>query len=208
MFALLALITKNRYWVLHSLLMKGILRLYGIRVGRNFTMRGIAKLKINGRAENIVIGDSVSILGDIDLRNRENGKIIFRDNVTIEHDCRFVSARDGTIEVGSGSIVTTCAIINGGGDVIIGKKCIIGPRASINANEHVFRRNTPIREAGFVHEPIIIEDDCWLAANVTITKGVRLCRGTVVGANAVVTKDTEEYGIYAGIPAKKIGDRK
>ncbi len=38
--------------------------------------------------------------------------------------------------------------------------------------------------------------------------GVTLAKGTVIGANAVVTKDTEEYAIFAGVPARKIGDRR
>jgi acetyltransferase-like isoleucine patch superfamily enzyme len=207
MFEFLAFITNKRYWKLHSLLIKVILRLYGIKVGKDFYIEGIPKLKIRGKPENIIIENNVSIMGNIDLRNRENGKIIFNDNVTIENDCRFVSAREGTIEIGKGSIVTVFAILNGGGDIIVGEKCILGPRCSINANDHVFMRQTPIRESGFIHAPIFIEDDCWLATNVSINKGVRLRKGTIVASGAVVTTSTEEYSVYGGIPAKKIGER-
>jgi len=207
MFDFLALITGGVYWKLHSLVIGWILRLYGIRVGRRLHVRGVPRLKIRGRAENIIIGDDVTILGTIDLRNRENVVIRFCDRVTIDHDCRFVSARDGVIEVGEDAVVTAYAIINGGGSVRIGKKCVIGPRCSINANEHVFRRDVPIRDAGFVHADVILGDDCWLAANVVLMKGVHLGEGTVVGAGAVVTKDTDPYGIYVGIPARKMGER-
>jgi acetyltransferase-like isoleucine patch superfamily enzyme len=207
MFAFLALVTNKKYWLFHSLLMKWILRAYGIRVGRGFVMEGVPRLKIRGRGDNIVIGNDVHILGDIDLRNRENGRIVFRDNVTVEGDCRFVSARNGVIEIGEGSIVTTHAIINGGADVRVGRQCIIGPRASINANEHRFERDVPVRAQGFVHADVIIEDDCWLAANVVVTKGVRLGRGSVIGAGAVVTADTEPYSINGGIPARKLKER-
>lgn len=171
-------------------------------------MEGVPHLKIRGKGSNIIIGDDVSILGKVDLRNRENGKIIFRNKVTVEGDSRFVSAREGTIEVGEGSIVTAYALINGGEDLIIGRQCIIGPRASLNANEHVFERDTPVRESGFIHEPIYIEDDCWLAANVTIMKGVTVAKGSVIGSGAVVTKDTEPYSINVGIPARKVSERK
>ncbi len=207
MLELLAFITNRRFWKFHSLIMRCILRLYGIKVGSKFYIEGVPKLKINGRANNIIIGNNVSILGNIDLRNRENGRIIFKDDVTIEENCRFVSAREGTIEIGAGSIVTAFAIINGGADVLVGEKCILGPRCSINANEHVFKRHTPVRESGFVHASIVIEDDCWLATSVSVNKGVRLRKGTVVASGAVVTKDTEAYSIYAGIPAKRIGER-
>ena len=203
----LALITNGAYWRLHSLVIKFILRIYGVRIGKRVHIRGVPKLKIRGRASNIIIHDDVSILGDVDLRNRENGTIIFGQEVTIEGSTRFVAARDGRIQIGRGSIVTAFCILNGGGNILIGEHCIIGPRSSLNANEHVMDRNTPIRQAGFIHEDIVIEDDCWLAANVAVTKGVRLAQGSVVAANAVVTRDTEPYSINAGVPAKKIGER-
>lgn len=207
MLEFLAFLFGQRFWRLHSLLVGTILRLKGVRVGRQFYIEGVPKLKIRGKAGNIIIGDRVSILGNIDLRNREDGVIRFHDDVTIERDCRFVSAREGRIEVGSGSIVTAFAIINGGADILIGKMCIIGPRASINANDHLFARGKSVREQGFMHAPVIIEDGCWTAADVVINKGVRLAEGTVIGALSVVTKDTEAYGIYVGAPAKKIAER-
>jgi len=208
MFKLLALLTEKRYWILHSLFIKLLLKLKGIKIGKRFYIEGVPKLKIKGYPDNIIIGDNVSILGDIDLRNRENGRIIFKNNTTIEGNCRIVSAREGTIEIGENSIVTEFAILNGGSDILIGKNCIIGPRASINANEHRFAKGVPIREQGFVHAPVIIEGDCWIATNVSINKGVRLAQGSVIASNSVVTKDTHPYSINAGTPSKKISERK
>ncbi|MEF2144722.1 MAG: acyltransferase [Desulfovibrionaceae bacterium] len=207
MFALLALVTNNKYWVLHSWMIRLILRLRGVRVAPGFHCQGVPRLQIRGRADNIVIEENVRFLGDVDLRNRENGRLVFCRDVVVEGDCRFVAARDGELRIGSGSIVTKGALLNGGADLIIGEQCIIGPRCSINANEHVFQRDTPVREAGFIHEPVSIEDDCWIAANVVINKGVTLGRGSVIGAGAVVTRSTEPYSVNVGAPAKKIGER-
>lgn len=207
MLSFFALITRKTFWSLYSVIIRVIFKLYRIKVGNNFYVEGTPRLKINGKTENIIIGNDVNFLGEVDLRNRENGRIVFGDNVTVEGPSRIVSAREGTIEVGDGSIICAFAIINGGGDIKIGKKCIIGPRASINANEHRFEKNVPIREAGFIHAPIHIEDDCWLATNVVINKGIRLGKGSIIGSNAVVTADTEPYSINGGIPARKIGER-
>lgn len=208
MFEFLALITRKRYWKLHSAIIKFILtRVYGFKIGKNFYIEGVPRLKINGRGENIVIGDNVSMFGEIDLRNRENGRIVLKDNSALDGPVRLVAARDGVIELGEGAIITAYALINGGADIFIGAKTIIGPRASINANDHVFRRDTPVREAGFVHEPVVIGADCWLAANVVVMKGVTIAEGSVIGAGAVVTRDTEPYSINVGIPARKIGVR-
>ena len=43
--------------------------------------------------------------------------------------------------------------------------------------------------------------------NAIILQGVTLKKGTIIAAGAVVVKDTEEYGVYAGVPAKKIKER-
>lgn len=49
---------------------------------------------------------------------------------------------------------------------------------------------------------IILKDDVWIGANVTICSGVTLGQGSVVAAGAVVTKDVPPYAVVAGVPAK------
>ena len=51
-------------------------------------------------------------------------------------------------------------------------------------------------------QPVVIEDDVWCGANVTILKGVTIGHGSVVAAGAVVTKSFPPYSIIGGIPAK------
>jgi maltose O-acetyltransferase len=53
-------------------------------------------------------------------------------------------------------------------------------------------------------QPIIIEDDVWLATRCTILKGVRIGKGAVVATGAVVTKDVPPRSVVAGVPAKVI----
>ena len=125
----------------------------------------------------------------------------------VEANCRFVSAREGTIKIGENTVVTLGAIINGGGDIIIGKNCILGPRITINANDHVFKKGKLIKDQGLIHKDVIVEDDCWFGANTVINKGVKIKSGSVVGACSLVNKDTEKDSINVGIPSKKIGYR-
>ena len=49
---------------------------------------------------------------------------------------------------------------------------------------------------------ISIGDDVWLGAGSTIMPGLVVASGTVVGANAVVTVNTECFAVVAGVPAK------
>ena len=182
------------------------LRIKGLDISWATNINSFPNLKIQGKASNIKIEKS-EILGRIDLRNRENGKIKIQEGCKIEADTRFVSARNGLIDIGKGTTVTMGAVINGGGNVIIGQNCILGPRIIINANEHVFKKGKLIKDQGFIHKDVIIEDDCWFGANVVINKGVIIKTGSVVGALSLVTKDTEKNSINFGIPSKKISER-
>ena len=56
-------------------------------------------------------------------------------------------------------------------------------------------------------DPILISEDCWLGANSVVLPGVSLGKGTVVGANTVVTKSFPDYAILGGVPAQIIGSR-
>lgn len=203
-----ALILGSGVFRAYGALMMLILRARGITVGRGLWCEATPRLIIDGQAKNIVIGDNVRITGAISLKNRENGRIEIGSNVLLEDGVRLVSARDGVIRIGDDSALTREANLVGGADILIGRKCVLGPRVTINANDHATARDQFIRDQGFVHAPVILEDDCWTGANVVIVKGVTLARGTVVGANAVVTKSTEPYSIVAGVPARKIGQRK
>ena len=52
---------------------------------------------------------------------------------------------------------------------------------------------------------IVIEDDAWIGFNASVMKGVRIGRGAIVAAGAVVTRDVAPFTIVAGIPATVIG---
>jgi acetyltransferase-like isoleucine patch superfamily enzyme len=198
MFEFLALITNKQYWKFHSFLIKLILKFY---------IEGTPRLKIRGKGSNILIGDNVSIFGDIDLRNRENGKIIIENSVSFDTSVRLVSAREGTIKIDEGAVIGAYNIMNGGGNIFIGKKVLFAKGISINANEHKFEKKEYVVNQGYIYDDIIIEDDVWLGANVAVNKGVTIKKGAIVGTNAVVTKDIENYSINVGIPAKKISMR-
>ena len=58
-----------------------------------------------------------------------------------------------------------------------------------------------------VNQEIVIEGENWIGANVTIIGGVRIGRGSIIAAGAVVTKDIPPYSIAAGVPAKVVKAR-
>jgi acetyltransferase-like isoleucine patch superfamily enzyme len=58
-----------------------------------------------------------------------------------------------------------------------------------------------------IDSEIVIDDDVWIGFGSIVLGGVRIGEGSIVAAGSVVTKDVEPYSIYAGVPAKKVGDR-
>lgn len=96
-----------------------------------------------------------------------------------------------------------------GPKVSLGKYVMVGPHVAIVGGDHQFDKpGVPIIFSGRPElKPTIIEDDAWLGYNATIIAGVRIGRGAIVAAGAVVTKDVPPYEIYGGVPARKIGER-
>jgi acetyltransferase-like isoleucine patch superfamily enzyme len=57
-----------------------------------------------------------------------------------------------------------------------------------------------------VSAPVVIEDDAWIGFKATVLKGVRIGRGAIVSAGAVVTKDVKSWTVVAGNPARVIAE--
>lgn len=198
---------KNLKLILKSYLVSIFLKKIGIKIGKSFICHSMPNLKINGKSENIMIGDNVAFKGKVDLRNRENGIIIINDKVTIEGNVRIVSARNGKIEIGKNTIIATGTIMNGGGNIKIGEDSIIGPYNVLNANDHKIDLNLRIIDRQFIYGNILIDKGCWTGAFVSIKKDVHIEENSVIGAHSFVTKDTEKNSINFGIPSKKVRGR-
>ena len=96
----------------------------------------------------------------------------------------------------------------------IGRKVIFGPHPTIITGDHrtdlvgKFIMDITVKEKLPENDaPIVIEDDVWCGANVTILKGVTIGRGSIVAAGAVVTTSFPPYSIIGGVPAKLLKKR-
>ena len=95
------------------------------------------------------------------------------------------------------------------GKITIGNNVMLAPRVSIYAENHVFDHpEILIRDQGVEKKEVIIEDDCWIAANSILLAGVTIGKGSVVAAGSVVTENVPPYSVVAGVPAKWIKSRK
>ncbi|MBH1461097.1 putative colanic acid biosynthesis acetyltransferase [Stenotrophomonas maltophilia] len=87
--------------------------------------------------------------------------------------------------------------------VLIEKRATVSQGAHLCAGTHDI--NDPTHP--LVTRPISIGQSAWIAAEAFVGPGVTIARSTVVGARAVVFRDTEEFGVYTGNPAKLVKHR-
>ncbi len=93
-------------------------------------------------------------------------------------------------------------------NIKIGNDCLIAPFVYIVDSDHGINREIPINQQPNQTDPIIIEDDVWIASGAKILKGVTIHQGAVIAAGAIVNQDVPAYSIVGGMPAKVIGERK
>jgi len=109
------------------------------------------------------------------------------------------------IRIGRDSLIGEYTVIRGQGGVTIGDRVYTSPMTQIVAVNHVF--DDPTRsfvDQGITAEGIHIEDDVWLGAAAVVTDGVRIGRGAVVAAGAVVAEDVPAGTVVAGVPARVV----
>lgn len=126
---------------------------------------------------------------------KKKGIVWVQPRVTIIQSNRLVVGRNCAVNTGS--------YINAKGGICFGDNVLVGANVTLSSGKHPIEgSNPPIFERPTEPLPIIVEDDVWIGANAVIMPGVTLKKGTVVGAGAIVTKNTEEYSVVVGIPAR------
>jgi maltose O-acetyltransferase len=110
--------------------------------------------------------------------------------------------RNGT-RIGARSRINRNCCLDARGPLVIGENVSISPEVAILTASH--RPDDP--EFAVETRPVTIEDHVWVGTRATILPGVRLGRGCVVAAGAVVTRDVPPLAIVGGIPARQIGTR-
>lgn len=112
------------------------------------------------------------------------------------------------VSIGDYSGIGTSSLIQG--DVRIGDHVMMGPEVYIYTQNHRNdRTDITMDQQGFEKErPVIIGNDVWIGARVTILPGVEIGEGCIIGASAVVTKFFPPYTVIAGNPALSKKSRK
>lgn len=168
--------------------------------------------KIYAIKKNVKIGKNT----DIHISNVFEGKNFIGSNTTIARSM-----------VGFGTYICDNSFFD---KASIGRYCAIGTNVKVILAQHPTRKFVSIHpafystreQAGFSYVEkdeynefrmldekcsVMIGNDVWIGDDVKIMGGIRIGNGAVIGAGSIVTKDIPPYAIFAGIPAKKIGQR-
>lgn len=120
----------------------------------------------------------------------------YRQELLYQLEVGFPSSTPKAIPTDNGSMTVLDTSL-----VVIGNRVQFGPNVSIYSAGHDTSVLSRIKFVEFGH-PVFIEDDCWIGGNVVILPGVRIGKGSTVGAGSVVTKDIPPYSVAVGNPCK------
>jgi maltose O-acetyltransferase len=117
-----------------------------------------------------------------------------------------VFVRPGRVLINRGTFVNQrCFFENNHGTITVGENCSVGMEVMFWTGKHAMgpahRRAGPLKEAS-----IRVGNGCWIGMRAVVLGGVTIGDGCVIAAGAVVTRDCEPDGMYAGIPARRVKD--
>jgi len=105
----------------------------------------------------------------------------------------------GTLTIGDDVSINYGTSIYAERSITIGDRVRIGPYVSITDTDFHDAHDRNLRPAG---TPVVLEDDVWIGTRALVLKGVRIGRGAIVAAGAVVTQDVAAFSVVAGVPAR------
>lgn len=110
------------------------------------------------------------------------------------------------LELGNHVYIAKGTWINAIGGIKFEDEVVLAPYVVMSSSNHGFKDGS-VQRGGAHPAPIFIGFGTWIAGHSVVAAGVRVGKGNIVAANSVVTKDTIDNVIIAGVPAKVIKDR-
>jgi acetyltransferase-like isoleucine patch superfamily enzyme len=174
--------------------------------GRTYISR---RARIHGAK--VDVGPRCFIDDDVTLyASNDKCRITLEERVYLYRGTVLEVAKEGEIRIGSDTHIQPYCILNSViGKLIIGRMVQVAAHCSFFPYTHrIDDASVPIQEQGFSSKGgIVVEDDVWFGTGARVLDGVRIGRGAVVGAGAVVTRDVPPYAVVVGSPARVIAER-
>lgn len=141
------------------------------------------------------------------VRVTGTGKVKLGEYCRLGRDVLFETTGDGQIVVGERVRINAGSVLTAHAGIQIGDDSLIGEYVSIRDANHGLKTGELIRKQPHESARIRIGRDVWIGRGCCVLKGILIDDGAVVGANSVLTQSVPKGSIFAGIPAKSIGNR-
>ncbi|HUB99784.1 MAG TPA: acyltransferase [Solirubrobacterales bacterium] len=116
-----------------------------------------------------------------------------------------IRCHEGVVEIGEKTVMGQECTISAYQRVRIGEQCVIADRAMFIDFDHgVVEVERPIRLQGIYKRDVIVGSNVWIGYGACVLRGVSIGDNSIVGTNAVVTKDVPANAVVAGIPARVV----
>lgn len=165
------------------------------------------KIRIKGSSNKIILDDrkSLKLVNTKIYIKGENNTLHIKKNVNIRNSFIEIVGDNCSITIGENCIVGYDCYLSAketGIDLKIGDNCMLSRNAKLMTSDGhpIYHENKIINKA----QSITINENVWIADNVTILKGIEIGSNSVVGIDSVLTKSIPSNSIAAGNPAKVI----
>ena len=170
-----------------------------LRITRSkFALAG-ARLRLGGGS----LPSDLSIASGVVLSATDGGWVRFGAGCSIDRNATLI-AKHGTLSFGAGAYIGIGAVIVCRSAVKVGRNALFAEYVTIRDQDHTIVPTGDQGRVGFTTSPIVIGDNVWLGAKVTVTQGVTIGNNVVVGANSVVTHDLPDNCMAVGAPARVV----
>ena len=141
---------------------------------------------------------------DLQLQIAKRGSLRFGRFVWIGDGTK-IRCHEGVVEIGEKTVIGQECTISAYQRVRIGEQCVIADRAMFIDFDHgVAEVERPIRVQGIYKRDTVVGSNVWIGYGACVLRGVRVGDNSVIGTNAVVTKDVPANAVVGGVPAKVI----
>jgi len=149
--------------------------------------------------------DGMVFLGrHLELQIARRGEVRFGRFVWIGDGSK-IRCHEGVVEIGEKTVMGQECTISAYQRVRIGEQCVIADRAMFIDFDHgVVEVERPIRLQGIYKRDVEVGSNVWIGYGACILRGVRVGDNSVIGTNAVVTKDVPANAVVGGSPARII----
>ncbi len=116
-----------------------------------------------------------------------------------------IRVHEGEVSIGAKTVLGQECTISAFQHISIGRECIIADRVMLIDFDHgVVEVDRPIRLQGIYKRDVHVGHNAWIGYGACVLRGVTVGDNTIVGTNAVVTKDVPQNAVVAGVPARII----